>query len=72
MSFALAVAREEFQRLSAADLSQQDFQGVWAAHFYGTGVHRPNEANTSVNTCLLPVPNPRPRSHEAIAYLIRG
>ena len=38
MSFALAVAREEFQRLSAADLSQQDFQGVWAAHFYGTGV----------------------------------
>ena len=40
MSFALAVAREEFQRLSAADLSQQDFQGVWAAHFYGTGVIR--------------------------------
>ena len=40
MSFGLAVAREEFQRLSAADLSQQDFQRVWAAHFYGTGVSR--------------------------------
>ena len=40
MSFALAVAREEFQRLSVADLSQQDFRGVWAAHFYGTGVLR--------------------------------
>jgi hypothetical protein len=46
MSFALAVAREEFQRLSAADLSQQDFQGVWAAHFYGTVVIRPDEKHS--------------------------
>jgi hypothetical protein len=51
MSFGLAVAREEFQRLSAADLSQQDFQGVWAAHFYGTGVLHPSGGANAIAGC---------------------
>jgi len=27
--------------LTAANFQQPDFRGVWAAHFYGTGVLRP-------------------------------
>src|SRR5271169_1244902 len=54
----LCLSLGKSQRLSGANFPQPDFRGVWAAHFYGTGVIRqveltPADASQSPGTPSL-------------------